>query len=194
VVYLDDAHCSTETFGNVFYRTHQSVWIGGGRDNIVENNIFIECEEPVSIDNRGLRWTFLNPGGSILETGMYQKLKAVNYDKPPWSRRYPALATILENEPRAPLGNTFERNVYYRSHYRDPEAWCRSHSDKHIEKPYLKTGNNFVADSDPGFVNAANLNFQLKQDSVVYQRIPGFKPIPFDKIGLYRDEYRQVKK
>jgi hypothetical protein len=193
VVYLDDAHCSTETFGNVFYRTHQSVWIGGGRDNIVENNIFIDCEEAVSIDNRGLRWTFLNPKGSILETGMYQKLKPLNYDRPPWSTRYPTLANILENDPRAPLGNTFERNVYYRSPYRDPEAWCRSHSDKHIDKPYLKITDNFVADSDPGFIDAGGMDFQLKQDATVFRRVPGFKPIPFGKIGLYRDQYRLHK-
>lgn len=188
---MDDAHCSTETFGNVFCQTHQSAWIGGGRDNIVENNIFIECEQPVNIDNRGLRWTFLNPDGDIKETSMYQqKLMAVEYDKPPWSTRYPELARILAENPRAPLGNTCEKNVSYRSGWRDPEEVCRATSDKHIEKKYMQIADNFVTEDDPGFVDASSLNFQLKDDSIVYQKIPGFKPIPFEKIGLYEDEYR----
>jgi len=190
VVYMDDGHCSTQTFGNVFYQTHQAVWIGGGRDNIVENNVFIECEHPVSIDNRGLRWTFLNPDGDILETGMYKKLTAVDYDKPPWSTRYPELARILEENPRAPLGNTLERNVSYRSGWRDPEEACRATSDKHIDKKYMRIADNLIAEEDPGFVDAAHMNFQLRDDSIVYQKISGFKQIPFEKIGLYEDEYR----
>ena len=36
-----------------------------------------------------------------------------------------------------------------------------------------------------------NMNFQLKDDSRVYKEIPGFKKIPFEKIGLYVDEYRK---
>ena len=34
------------------------------------------------------------------------------------------------------------------------------------------------------------MNFQLRDDSIVYRKIPGFKKIPFEKIGLYQDEYR----
>ena len=187
---MDDAHCSTETFGNVFYKTHQSVWIGGGRDNIVENNIFIECEQPVNIDNRGLRWTFLNPDGNILDTGMYKKLTAVDYDKPPWSIRYPKLARFLEEDPRAPLGNTLENNVSYRSGWQDPEKVCRATSERHIDKKYMKIADNFATEEDPGFVDVTHMNFQLKDDSIVYQKIPGFKKIPFGEIGLYQDEYR----
>jgi len=26
----------------------------------------------------------------------------------------------------------------------------------------------------------------------VFQKIPGFQPIPFDKIGLFKDEYRRT--
>ncbi len=190
VVYMDDAHCSTTTFGNVFYKTHEAVWIGGGRDNIVENNIFIECEHPANIDNRGLRWTFLNPGGDIKEAGMYKKLTSVPYDKPPWSTRYPKLAQILDEQPRAPLGNTLERNLSVRSGWRDPEKACRASSDRHVDTPYMRIRDNYVTDEDPGFVDAAGMDFALKDDAVVYKKIPGFQKIPFDKIGLHRDETR----
>ena len=52
------------------------------------------------------------------------------------------------------------------------------------------TGKNIAYDSDPGFVDAGHLNFRLKPGAQVLRDLPGFKPIPFEKIGLYVDEYR----
>jgi hypothetical protein len=165
------------------------VWIGGGRDNAVENNIFIECNEPVGIDNRGLRWTFLNPDGDIKQTSMYAKLTAFDYQNPPWSEKYPRLARILEENPRAPLGNTLKKNVSVHSNWRDPEKHCRETSANHIDQKYMDIAENYATDEDPGFIDAARMNFQLAEDSIVYEKIPGFQRIPFDKIGLYHDEY-----
>ncbi len=173
VVYLDDCASSTEIFGNVFYKTRESAFIGGGRDNIVQNNIFIECEQPVHLDTRGLTWDHFRPGGP-----MYEPLKRFRIKQPPWSMRYPKLARILEEHPQAPLGNVVVNNVSYRSSWHDPD------------RKYIKVADNFITDEDPGFVDAAKMNFQLKDDSIVYRKIPAFKKIPFDKIGLYQDEFR----
>lgn len=41
------------------------------------------------------------------------------------------------------------------------------------------------------FVDPANWNFALKDDSVIYERIEGFEKIPFEKMGLYKDAYRK---
>ena len=51
---------------------------------------------------------------------------------------------------------------------------------KHAQTEF---GENLHTQKDPGFVDAARLNFQLKDDSVVYQALPGFKRIPFERIG-----------
>ena len=184
-VYLDDCCCSTKIFGNVFYDMLKPAFIGGGRDNVVANNIFIECDTPVYLDNRGLRWDHFRPDGP-----MYDQLKQVRYDQPPWSVRYPKLARILDEHPQAPLGNVLVNNVSYKSTWRDPEKSCRETSKNHIDTPYMRIENNYICDEDPGFVDADNMNFQLKDDSIVYQEIPGFRRIPFDKIGLYPDEFR----
>ncbi|MEI8291150.1 MAG: right-handed parallel beta-helix repeat-containing protein [Verrucomicrobiota bacterium] len=53
------------------------------------------------------------------------------------------------------------------------------------------TGMNVSYDGDPGFVDMAKHDFRLKPDSKVFKDLPGFQPIPFDKIGLFKDEYRQ---
>jgi len=41
-------------------------------------------------------------------------------------------------------------------------------------------------------VDAAAMNFQLKPDAPIFAKIPGFKRFPFERIGLYADEYRKV--
>jgi len=165
------------------------VMIGGGRDNIVRNNIFIECEVPVYMDNRGLRWEtrwgHFRPGGP-----MYKPLREFKHDQPPWSTRYPKLARILDEAPQAPLGNVLEQNVSVRSGWRDPEVECRKWFKRHIDRRYMAIADNFVTNEDPGFVDAAKMNFQLTDDAIVYRKIPGFAKIPFDKIGPYQDAYR----
>ncbi len=184
-VYLDDCASSTEIFGNVFFDMLTPTFIGGGRDNVIANNIFIRCDIPVHLDNRGLRWEHFQPNGP-----MYDQLKEIKHNQPPWSTRYPALARILDEVPQAPLGNVLVNNVSYRSTWRDPEEHCRRTSEKNIDRPYMTITDNYVTNDDPGFVDAAQWDFRLRDDSVVYNKIPGFKRIPFDKIGPFRDELR----
>lgn len=54
----------------------------------------------------------------------------------------------------------------------------------------MKKSGNTVIDTDPGFVDLKAKNFQLKDDSAAYKL--GFKKIPVEKIGLFKDEYRSV--
>jgi hypothetical protein len=51
-VYLDDAASGITVFGNVFYKAAAAAFIGGGRDNLVENNVFVDCSPAVHVDAR----------------------------------------------------------------------------------------------------------------------------------------------
>ncbi|MDH3252149.1 MAG: right-handed parallel beta-helix repeat-containing protein, partial [Ignavibacteria bacterium] len=42
-VYLDDWASGFTIYGNLFYKAGRAAFIGGGRDNVVENNIFVQC-------------------------------------------------------------------------------------------------------------------------------------------------------
>jgi hypothetical protein len=181
-VYLDDSCSSTHIYGNVFYKVQRAAFIGGGRDNAVENNIFVDVSLAVHLDNRSEGWAnkYQKLGG---DHRMYEKLKEVNHDKPPYSTRYPELTRIHDETPHKPLGNKVLNNICVRS------KWTGGGAEKH-----LQIGDNLVTQEDPGFVDAANLNFKLKDDSVVFRQLPNFKPIPFEKIGLYNDEYRKVER
>jgi hypothetical protein len=107
-VYLDDMACGTTVVGNIICRVHLGMLVGGGRDNIVENNIFLDCPLAISLDNRGFY-------GSA-ET-LFARLKAVNHERPPYSTRYPALARILDGNPELPVGNVIARNISVRSDF-----------------------------------------------------------------------------
>ncbi|MCP4641142.1 MAG: right-handed parallel beta-helix repeat-containing protein [bacterium] len=181
-VYLDDAASGTIIYGNVFCRASRAAFIGGGRDNVVDNNIFVECHPGVHIDSRGLGWAkkYIVKGGGW---HMYDKLEAMNYTEPPYSTRYPKLVGILDDDPAVPKDNIITRNVFFGG----------DHFGLSKEgKQFAAIKDNFT-EGDPGFVDLEKMNLQLKDDSPVYEKVPGFKRIPFERIGLYLDEYRTAK-
>jgi len=177
-VYLDDAASGTTVVGNVFYRASRAAFIGGGRDNVIENNVFVECRPSVHVDARGLGWMHATvaPGGL-----MHQRLAAMPYQQPPWSTRYPELARILEENPPAPHGNRVVRNISVGGTWLNLEK---------AAEPGVTFENNLV-DQDPHFVDADQRNFQLRPDSPAWQL--GFQKIPVEQIGLREDEWRQAR-
>ena len=52
----------------------------------------------------------------------------------------------------------------------------------------LKNNDNIVIDTDPGFVDLENEDFRLRENSPAWKL--GFKRIPVEKIGLFKDKYR----
>ncbi len=62
----------------------------------------------------------------------------------------------------------------------------------HAEPVVTTPEHNYIVNGDLSpFVDADQLNFNLKSTSSVYREIPEFSPIPFDKIGLYKDIWRK---
>jgi hypothetical protein len=55
-VYLDDCFCGTRIIGNVFERSGRAAMIGGGRDNTVSGNLFVDCNPAIHVDARGTGW------------------------------------------------------------------------------------------------------------------------------------------
>lgn len=171
-VYLDDFASGTAVFGNVIVRVNIGLMLGGGHDNIVENNIFVQCESTaISFDARGLGWAKKCFDGR--DPILFNRLRAVRHDQPPYSTRYPALAEVLEGNPAQPRGNRIERNVC-------AGRWIRYLDGMNDQK--AGTRDNLLI-ADPGFVDPAASNYQLKADSPVFTRLPVFERIPFERIG-----------
>lgn len=171
-IYLDDMFCSATIFGNVFYKVPRAAFIGGGHDNVVDNNIFVDCKPALHVDARMMGWA----AASV--PIMKQRLEEVPYKEEPWRSRYPQLLTYLEGNYAEPRGNLVARNICVGGRWDEIEPKA---------KPGVTLTNNLV-DQDPLFVDAAHENFQLRDDSPAYKL--GFQRIPIEKIGLYKDELR----
>lgn len=172
-VYLDDMFCGTRIDGNIFYRVTRAAFIGGGRDCLVENNIFVDCRPALHIDARAMGWA-----GYHVDTTMTQRLKAMPYKSELWRKRYPGLANILADEPAAPKGNVVARNICSGGKWDGVDGAARS---------YITFSDNYLSD-DPLFKGTPPQTFELRDDSPAYN--VGFEPIPVDRIGLFRDAYR----
>ena len=177
-IYLDDMFASAEISNNVFYKVTRAAFIGGGRDCLVENNLFVDCEPALHVDARALNWADYHADEWLEEQKTQGTLSGIAYDKPPYSLRYPALPRILDGEPKAPEGNIIRNNVTWGG------TWDGIYKEA---RPYLTLENNLV-DVDPLIEDIEHRNFNLKPDSPALAS--GFKPIPFDKIGLYEDSAR----
>src|SRR6266568_2044525 len=188
-VYMDDCVSGTEVFGNVFFKVHWAMFIGGGRDHRVENNLFVDCDPAVRADGRGLDsspvWR------DMVDSYMRQQLAAV--PSALYRGRYPALKTLdayygpaggpaivgaaFKGVP--PEGNVIARNVCV-------GKWLDIGWNGKPEM--LEVRDNFVT-TDRKQVGAAADGFRLPKDSPAWRL--GFQPIPFDQIGPRPDADRR---
>lgn len=173
---LDDMISGVVMYGNVFWDTARGnfggIQIHGGKENLAVNNLFIDCEAAFSFTPWGEnRWV------ENLRTGHFHDNmlgEGVKPTEPPHVTKYPDLAHLEENADR----NHIWRNVTFEC----PQFALRDHGQNELLE-------NLGLNENPGFSAGDQGNFALPFDSVLYDRL-GFRPIPFDEIGLYENEYR----
>ncbi|OGV89744.1 MAG: hypothetical protein A3K19_04975 [Lentisphaerae bacterium RIFOXYB12_FULL_65_16] len=194
-IYLDDLFSSATIQGNVFYQVLRPVFIGGGRDNIVQDNVFVDCPKAMHVDARALGWCGPHADGRIKEAREKGTIMGVRYKEPPFSTRYPQLVNILDEDPKSPCGNIVRRNIFWlgngenirRVQRGEPptDTWWDGIEAK--IRPLVKLEDNLI-NEDPKFVDEKACNFQLRDDSPAWKL--GFKRIPVEKIGLHPDDCR----
>jgi hypothetical protein len=182
-IYLDDQHCGHTIYGNVFERCSRAVFIGGGDDNSVTNNLFVNCWKAVHLDKRGIGWQ--KKATNDPEGTLRSRLRDMPVKSKLWSRRYPNLVKLLEDDPGVPKRNTFSRNVSCGGIWNDINA-----SIRHLQV----IENNVVHNADPDWIRLdkdpdGRLVGVTVKDPAALAAV-GFERIPFEKIGLYRDPRR----
>jgi hypothetical protein len=168
---FDDAISGMLVYGNVFYKAANGnfggVQMNSGRDNLMDNNLFIECKQGVS-------------GGYNANNNVWKQLRegkqpAATITSELYKKRYPQIATMLDE----PAKNSLWRNVFYKCG-QDVRGYSNDKFD-------MLANGTFT--SDPGFVDAAKGDFRLKNGATLFNSI-GFRPIPIEEIGLYQDQWR----
>lgn len=206
--YFDDCDCGDEVYGNVFWKVACGVKHGGGRDHPIRNNIFANCQIGVGMDARGKRWKEWNqPGGTWDFVGKAQK---VGYTNELWATRYPRLADILNDQPREPLYNPIEHNIFLDCTraivslgWKDEMNIALGRmpisgnlvinscgtNDLAVAVPDSRIAHGFTTFNGTrenpdsfGFVDAAGGDFRMRPGSRILREMAGFAVIPFDKI------------
>ena len=181
-IYLDNCTHGVEIFGNVFYRnigrtvkpwSRAQIGVTEGHDHVITNNLFI--------DNPGVK---INDGADfekaskIFASNVQMLKRDVDVTVPPYSTRYPEflktyVGVAVNKDANTPLCN----RVFNNALIGDNEGVTPS---RYPDKGYRH--HNVEIDTDPGFVDEAAGNFTLRPDSRVFKEIPGFEPIPFEKM------------
>jgi hypothetical protein len=173
-IYMDDCVSGTEIYGNILWRLHRAVFLGGGRDFKVENNIFIDCNPAVELDGRGMSKSPV--WHNMVYKTMKQRLEDMKWRQPPYRTQYPRLADLeayYAKNDGIPPGNVIVRHNICVNGDLLKITWGAT--------PEAVESKDNLVNVDPLFLDAANGDFRLKPDSPAY--VQGFKPIPFDKIG-----------
>ena len=208
-IYLDDDQSYTHVYGNVVARTPSGgCHIHAGRNNLIENNIFIDNTGPQ------IQYSGHDPASSVV-AGHLKAFEQAQKN-PAYQAKYPAIAETDLNSVWHMAENKTLRNIIY---YHDPEADLyrfRHHKDDpfrqnevdqnliwHFGLPLTVSANGksmpweewqkegYDAHSivaDPLFVDPDKDDYRLKPDSPALKM--GFKPIPVDKIGPFEHDLR----
>jgi hypothetical protein len=196
-VHLDDCVAGTTFRGNVVYRGGRGVAICGGPFNVVDNNLFIDCQVGAELETRGLAWWewTRNADGTVsardrrdshagASCGLLTTLNAVPWDREPYTK-YPHMADILSvDDLGAPWWCAITRNISIGGEV--------LHADSRVKPGWADIGRNWngPTDGDPGVRAPHAGGYDLKPDAPATART-GFEPIPFQKIGLLHDGTRR---
>jgi hypothetical protein len=165
--------------------------IGGGRDNTVDNNLFINCRPSIHVDSRGLGWAkyyFDGPNKTL-----FDRMDSMNYTRPPYAERYPALLSLYNDEPAIAKNNFITHNISYLG------RWMDLHDGLTFRT--VKSEHNLIADAEAGPIsekdkqirgNPGITDYQLQNFIIKPVGLKnGYQNIQWSKIGLQGDRFRK---
>jgi hypothetical protein len=184
-VYMDDCGGGTDIYGNLFHYIDKAVLAGGGINIRIHDNIFVYCNPAIWFDERGASAGADGPGSMVHDT-MRQNVDHVSALQPGPYAKYPNLDKLTRAF-REHLGvYTWGGGVFRNIVFGSRGEWLATYWTTY--PPHFEFHDNWVGE-DPGFKDADFDNFALQENAPAYQKI-GIAKIPFESIGLLRDEYR----
>lgn len=187
-VYFDDGALGSAV-GNVFYKAGTlgdarmgAIFIHMGKDTVIENNLFLDCELAIGAMPCGRKRMVdhvhgRTPGCDYVRGWLFED---VDITAPPYTTQYPEIRHIEEYPDR----NTIRRNVAYKCNEFLSINRCRRGPG--FESFQQEMSANLLTDVDPGLVDFEREDFRLKPDSRIFRCIEGFQPIPVELIGPCR--------
>ncbi|MBQ2881846.1 MAG: hypothetical protein IJE40_06220, partial [Clostridia bacterium] len=198
-IYWDDGLSGQTAYGNVMINIKgHSFMIGGGRDNIVENNIIINSTMNVHCDTRVRDGILYDGWFSINATiSMSDQIRAFKQNEA-WLAAFPTFATVIPyspdytgdmNDPNYminPANNKVQNNFIYFLDEKCPmlaeDLFTMDISDEAFLF-FEPVNNYFMQNVFKDFPNWHNGDYTLGENSKAKELLPEFEIIPFTEIG-----------
>ena len=203
-IYLDDALSGITVYGNLLVDIpNHCMFLGGGRDIDIRNNIFVmdknttSAKAPLRYDARAYDGLNGDWYGDVREgaNGMWENLQNSPWQTDVWQKAYPQMARIkLDPDatedpdfPALPSYSTVSGNlICSRNDY---------NISPYVEK-YGTVENNPKYDPDRVdfntlFVDPEAENFHLIAGCDVYTQLPDFEDLPIEEMGIQPEEAKK---
>ncbi len=173
-VYLDDMASGITVTGNVFLDCHWGMLVGGGRDNLIQGNVFVGGSRALSFDARGVGWMagqIADPSTSTL----HKNYAAVPIEGEIWRARFPSLVDYLTDRFGRPAGSAFVGNGIFNTKL----GWV-------ADRECVLVEGNFVGELvvNDWFAVGADGKPRFRYAELMVDEIAGFEMIPVRVIGL----------
>ena len=176
-IFLDDYWSAATMRGNVFENITGGAVKFSGSYNDVSNNLFINCKKAAGLLNRSA--SYGNDSNQVKQLRDPLAEKPYIYNDI-WLEKYPTIANVVDEDGNVDMCNGIvaKNNVLYNTPIFNVSSDIAKKAE--IEK-------NIQFESDPGFYDIEKGVYLLKEDSVVYEKLPDFEPILFTRMGTYSD-------
>lgn len=167
-IYFDDGFLGGEVTGNFFENVQCGVFSHGGKDAVVKNNVFINCDEPVNI----VDWNFVESSMAYI----LDRLQTYFFSKSPhWLYYRPEVKAMMENPDNTkPINNTVTNNILFSSGQLVLSEDAKNYGT--IEKNIVAADKNIFENFDGGM-------YTIKKNSPILKQLDNFEVVDFEKIG-----------
>lgn len=183
-IYPDNFSWGVHMYRNVFYNVgvkanRSAIFVNGGGENHSYNNLVIDSNEIYRQGTRPKDAYWLPYWKKVKERYGNGRVNRTAY------RKYNDFKQWLEKETQEelyrPRSDVYNNVIVSIDQSIGREARATGVVDK---SGHLFHQNNIVINNDPHFYDWENKDFRLKESSPIFQQLPEFEPIPFEKIGL----------
>ena len=190
-IYLDDAVSGQKIYGNLLINIpSNSIHVGGGRDNVITNNIIVNPgNNALRFDDRAREGALENGWFTHAYVGsgdMWEALYSSPWQSETWQNAFPEYKNCTDDisESDSPdyipnPASTFTNNIIINKNMQYGEIYSSVRKFSDISDNAIYN----VGRCDEIFADPDNGDYNIKDIEEIRKDAPGFKEIPLDMIG-----------
>ena len=182
-IYNDDCLSGNIMINNFFYLVEKAIMLGGGRDFLVNNNVFVNCTPAINIDSRCATNNdmWINMVNGTLRTN-FNKVWNNENTRSIYLKAYPELQVISDyykkyDIPKIPFSGNLTYNLFFNTKNVSIDATSKANGT------ILNIGNYFLV-NESDFVDFKHNDFTISKRA----KVPGYKFVDMKTIGLLLPE------